>query len=187
MTIAFKKVKDAYGWMGNMSPHPVLGFKTAEAAFQAMRFDPMSPVFSEIKAAKSPMGAKMIAKKAHEHMLVVPRSITDLENMLFVLRMKFMVGHSDLADQLLATGDEEIVEDVTSRPNESGLFWGAKLNKDGTWEGQNHLGKMLMKVRAELKALRAIAESAESTEDGSNEVRGAEGVSCGRDYLDQGE
>lgn len=153
MTIAFKKVKDAYGWMGNMSPHPVLGFKTAEAAFQAARFDPVSPVFAEIKAAKSPMGAKMIAKKAHEHMIVEPRSATDLENMLFVLRMKFMAAHSDLADQLLATGEEIIVEDVTSRPNESGLFWGAKLNKDGTWEGQNQLGKMLMQVRAELKAL----------------------------------
>lgn len=186
MTIAFKKVKDAYGWMGNMSPHPVLGFKTAEAAFQAMRFDSMSPVVAEIKAAKSPMGAKMIAKKAHEHMLVVPRSAADLESMLFVLRMKFMASDEGLAAQLLATGDEVIVEDVTSRPNESGLFWGAKLCKDGTWEGENHLGKLLMQVRAELKALKR-AEALEKLQEESSETRGADGVSCGRDYLLKGE
>lgn len=158
MTIAFKKVKDAYGWMGNMSPYEVLGFRTAEAIFQAMRFDPTSHIWEEIKNAKSPMGAKMVAKKAADSMIVEPRTPTDLENMLFVLRMKFMVHHETLGAQLLATGDEEIVEDVTSRPNESGLFWGARLLPDGTWEGQNHLGKLLMQVRAELKAIKTLSE-----------------------------
>jgi len=36
--IAFKKVKDPYGWLGNMSPHPIGEFRTAEHLFQATRF-----------------------------------------------------------------------------------------------------------------------------------------------------
>jgi len=54
MTIAFKKVREAYGWMSNMSPHPIQTWRTAEALFQALRFDDIT-VKLAIHNEKSPM------------------------------------------------------------------------------------------------------------------------------------
>lgn len=144
--ICFKKVREAYGWMSNMSPHPIGEFRTAEALFQALRFkDP--EVIAAIKAQKSPMGAKMVAKKNADKMVVTPRSELDIRNMRIILGMK-MGLYPELRDQLLATGEEEIIEDVTSRPNESGLFWGKIPNGAGT----NTLGKLWMELRALVRA-----------------------------------
>lgn len=181
--ITFKKVRDAFGWMGNMSPHPVttqlwdmdpIVWQTAEHLFQAMRFQkwvlfpndgkPLSPeqlaqaeeakqrsaVVKEIRATKSPMGAKMVAKKHADKMVIVPRSRQDIDNMAETLRLKFK-SNPELVPLLLATGDEELVEDVTNRPNESGLFWG-KANVNGTWNGFNVLGLLLMELRGNLRA-----------------------------------
>jgi len=144
MVIAFRKVKDPYGWLSNMSPHPISGYRTAEAAFQAYRFDDPD-IRKLIREEKSPMGAKMVAKKHADKMVIVPRSEADLQLMRGVVSWKIRC-YPDLWKELVETGDAEIVEDVTSRPNESGLFWGAKL-EDGKWVGQNHLGKIWMEVR----------------------------------------
>lgn len=147
--ITFKKVKDANGWMGNMSPHRIDEWRSAEALFQALRFtDPEIRML--IWAEKSPMGAKMVAKKHANKMVVTPRSPEDIDNMRFVLERKFHFN-PELVPLLLATGDEEIVEDVSNRPNESGMFWG-KANINGTWVGQNVLGLLLMEHRAILRA-----------------------------------
>ena len=51
--------------------------------------------------------------------------------------------HADLAARLLATGDAELIEDSTRDG-----FWGA--GPDG--QGTNWLGRVLMEVRAELRA-----------------------------------
>ena len=60
------------------------------------------------------------------------------------VRYKFFT-HKDLAELLLATGDEELVEG-----NDWGDdFWGVILE---TGKGENHLGKILMKVREELRS-----------------------------------
>lgn len=146
MTIAFRRVKGPYGWLSNMSPHPVNGFRTAEAMFQAYRFPSYGKVYNAILTEKSPMGAKMVAKKHANYMIVVPRSEADLRTMRMVLELK-VNEHPELLKALLATGDELIVEDVSARPNESGLFWGAALQPDGTWHGNNQLGKMWMELR----------------------------------------
>ena len=146
--IAFKKVREPYGWLSNMSPHPVGEFRTAEALFQAIRFSDLD-IIAQIQTAKSPMGAKMIAKKYADKMVVQPRSTLDLANMMVVLRAK-VIAHPNLKAELLATGDRVIVEDVSSRPNESGLFWGAAKNTNGTWRGENMLGRMWMDLRVAL-------------------------------------
>jgi predicted NAD-dependent protein-ADP-ribosyltransferase YbiA (DUF1768 family) len=181
--ITFKKVRDAFGWMGNMSPHPLttklhdrapIVWQTSEHLFQAMRFQktvlfandgsPLTPdqlilreqaaqravVIKEIRETKSPMGAKMVAKKHADKMVVMPRSYEDINNMREALRLKFR-ANPELVPLLLATGDEELVEDVTNRPNESGLFWG-KANVNGTWNGYNVLGLLLMELRGNLRA-----------------------------------
>lgn len=118
--ICFTKVKLPYGWLSNMSPHPVGGYRTAEALFQSCRFKDQK-IRDAIAAEKSPMGAKMVAKKHAAQMDVVPRSEWDLKLMRMVLELK-LDAHPDLKAALLATGDEEIIEDVTNRPNESGLY-----------------------------------------------------------------
>ena len=58
------------------------------------------------------------------------------------VRCKFET-HADLREQLLATGDEELVEDS---PND--YYWGRGRN--GT--GKNVLGRILMEVREALRS-----------------------------------
>jgi ribA/ribD-fused uncharacterized protein len=66
-----------------------------------------------------------------------------LGTMESLVRQKF--SHPELAKMLLLTGDEELIE-----ANAWGdTFWGVDHK---TGEGQNHLGRILMKIRAELRA-----------------------------------
>jgi len=65
--------------------------------------------------------------------------------MLKALRAKFAPG-SDLAVKLLATGYKILQEG--NRWND--MYWGVCLN---TGVGQNHLGKLLMQVRTELRGI----------------------------------
>ena len=158
--VAIRRVRDPFGYLGNMSPHSVSyhgaggEFATAEALFQALRFPRDSPMREEIRAARSPMAAKMIAKKDVALMHVVPRSAQDLENMRFVLSLK-VVRHGAVKNGLLSTGDRHIVEDCTARQTESGLYWGAAL-RDREWFGLNTLGSLWMEVRARLRAAMQI-------------------------------
>ena len=63
--------------------------------------------------------------------------------MLWLLRRKF--ENPELRAKLLATGNTELIEGNTW----GDTFWGAELR---TGRGQNMLGKLIMKVRAELQA-----------------------------------
>lgn len=148
--IAFTKVALPYGWLGNMSPDVLdvggLWWLTAEALFQARRFAPDDPVREEIRLSRSPMGAKMIAKKNRERMVIKPQSQEDLDLMFEVMTIK-LTQHPRLRRWLAATGDATIIEDCTARPRGSGLFWGAARQVDGSWKGENHLGKLWMRFR----------------------------------------
>jgi len=158
MPIAFTKVKLPYGWLGNMAPYPVKHggkrWRTTEAQFQALRFDPARhrKIIEAIRANKSPMSAKMIAKRHKEQMVVVPRSRKDVANLEMVLRLKLR-HHPELKQQLLDTGDETIIEDCSRRLGGSGMFWGAAW-QDGQWVGKNMLGKAWMRLRERLRGRR---------------------------------
>ena len=164
--VIIRAVDEEYGWLGNMSPHPVehdgISWKTAEALFQALRF-PMSAVNDEgeniremIRAQTSPMAAKMKAKGSKDKMNITPMGDEDLDNMRMVLRLKFEKHNNPIDTDLLATGDRLIVEDCSNRPNVAGLFWGAKRLPDGTWEGTNTLGKLWMELRTEIRNRPAV-------------------------------
>ena len=161
--VIIRGVKEDYGWLGNMSPHPVehdgIWWNTAEALFQALRY-PMDAVNDEgenireiIRAQKTPMAAKMIAKARaiRDQWNITLMGDEDLDNMRMVLRLKFKWNRNPLERDLLATGDRFIVEDCSNRPNVSGLFWGAQRLADGTWEGTNKLGQLLMELRTEIR------------------------------------
>jgi predicted NAD-dependent protein-ADP-ribosyltransferase YbiA (DUF1768 family) len=145
--VVIRKVREPYGWLGNMSPHPVGLWRTAEHAFQALRFADTSDVRKLIMDAPRPMAAKMIAKAHVAEMIVQPRSEQDLANMRRVLGLK-LDQHPLLMEALRATGNRHIVEDCTARANDAGLFWGAALHADGTWHGTNMLGVLWMELRA---------------------------------------
>ena len=149
MPILIRKVADDHGWLGNMSPYPVKWegkqFRTTEALFQSMRFND-EHIIEEIRSQKSPMAAKMVAKRYKARMVVVPMSKKDIQIMKLVLGLK-VEQHSEIRRMLIETGTEEIIEDCTRRARGSGLFWGAAL-VDGSWVGGNTLGEMWMEIRA---------------------------------------
>jgi predicted NAD-dependent protein-ADP-ribosyltransferase YbiA (DUF1768 family) len=151
--ITFTKVKLEWGWLGNMSPHPIeydgKTWRTSEALFQSLRFKDEEPK-GIIRLEKSPMGCKMKSKslaKIYDR-LVVPMSLKDIENMKMCVRLK-LEQNPELIELLLQTGDKTIIEDATSRGRkESNLFWGAIRTEDG-WEGENMMGKIWEDIRNE--------------------------------------
>ena len=151
--ISFTKTQLPYGWLGNMFAAPITYqsqiWLTSEALFQALRFDDVT-IREMIRNDKSPMGAKMVAKKYMTKSVVEPMSMEDIDNMRLCLRIKFD-QHSDLRDKLLTTGDHIIFEDVSERPKTTrNRFWGA-VKTDGKLDGNNMLGKLLMELRVEIK------------------------------------
>jgi predicted NAD-dependent protein-ADP-ribosyltransferase YbiA (DUF1768 family) len=131
----------------------VIVWRTAEALFQASRFPIGHPVRMKIHQTSSPMNAKMLAKPLVAEMVIQPRSPEDLELMRRVVGLK-LEQHRVLQMELLATGDEQLVEDVSARPaSTSALFWGMS-NRVGdvrAWTGENWLGRIWMEHRTALK------------------------------------
>lgn len=156
MVISFTKVNLAYGWLGNMAPTPVvhnnIDYRTTEALFQALRFEKNPDIARAIREQKSPMAAKMVAKK-YAPLLVNSgyevMGAQDVDNMRLCLSLK-LAQHPNFQTELLATGDNRIIEDCTSRPRGSGLFWGAAL-QNNQWVGQNMLGQLWEEQRAALQ------------------------------------
>lgn len=151
--ISFTKVKLPYGWLGNMAPYPIVyqneRWRTSEALFQALRFE--DPAIKQlIRAQASPMAAKMMAKGEKENMIVVPCSPQDVENMRLCLELKFS-QHPAILQQLIRTGDHDLVEDIGKRRGARHLFWGAHRQGD-EWIGTNTMGKLLMELREKLNS-----------------------------------
>jgi len=149
--ITFTKVKLPYGWLGNMSRYPVtyegVEYRTTEALFQALRFREYPEVAEEIRAQKSPMAAKLTAKKYME--FADAGEEIDNQRMLMCLKLK-LEQHPELVQMLLDTGAATIIEDCTNRDRGSARYWGAVL-VNGVWEGKNVLGNMWMHLREKLR------------------------------------
>ncbi len=151
--IAFTKVRLPFGWLGNMAPFPIViggeRWPTTEHLFQAMRFNDKD-IKAQIRAERSPMSAKMVAHKWATRRVVIPLSVQDVTNMRLCLWSK-LLQHPQIKSDLVATGDELIIEDVTRRKGKgSAMFWGAAL-VDGRWVGENQLGQLWMELRRDLK------------------------------------
>jgi len=152
--IWFKKVKEPYGWMGNMAPYPITYkgkvWRTSEALFQSLRYaDPA--IIEQIRQQKSPMGAKLVAKISVNmvHRVIDAMSPQDVLNMEMCVLLKFQ-QHPDIAKLLKATNPNPIYEDATNRNKVNDLFWGAQRdpnNPERPINGQNKMGEILMRVR----------------------------------------
>lgn len=119
--------------------------RTAEALYQACRFPHLPHVQRIILDEASPMTAKMRSKPFRGE------SRPDWDDvrvpiMKWCLRVKLAANWPAFSALLLETGDRPIVED--SRKDN---FWGAKPEADAL-EGRNVLGRLLMDLRARLRA-----------------------------------
>lgn len=118
-----------------------IDYSSVEAAFQAAK-----TLHVEKRMEIAEMSPDL-AKKAGRRVELRP----DWEEVKFsimeeLLRIKF--SNPMLRDKLIATGDEELVEYNTWHDN----IWGdCDCEKCANIPGQNNLGKLLMKIRSELK------------------------------------
>ncbi len=115
-------------------------YSTVEHAFQAVKtFD--TEQRQSICLAASPAQAKQMGRAVQ---LRPDWEQVKFDIMLALLRLKF--SQADLRQKLLDTGDSELIEGNTWGDK----VWGCVLYK-GQWVGQNHLGKLLMQVRADIR------------------------------------
>ncbi len=146
MTIYFYKVDEPYGCFSNFSPHAVvmdsIRWPTSEHYYQAQKFvgTPEAFLCEEIRQATTPEAAAALGRDRRRTVR------SDWEQvkcavMYEVVRVKFMT-HPEIRAILLETGDQMIIE---NSPND--CFWGCGVDRDG----ENHLGRILMQVRSELR------------------------------------
>ena len=148
MTIYFYKVHGPYGCFSNFSPHDIvmgqLRWPTSEHYYQAQKFigTEYQPVICEkIRQAPTPEDAAALGRDRSR----VIRSDWDqakCQVMYEAVKTKFS-KHPKIKAVLLDTGREDIIED-----SPTDYYWGCGEDKSG----ENHLGKILMRVREELRA-----------------------------------
>jgi ribA/ribD-fused uncharacterized protein len=118
-------------------------YPTIEHAFQAAK----TPDFAKrraIRMAETPSEAKRMGRnlKRREDWFDV-----SLQMMETLVRQKF-TRYPELCEKLLATGDAILIEGNNWNDRFYGAVWDTNTNE---WVGENHLGQILMKVRAELR------------------------------------
>lgn len=115
-------------------------FPTSEHAYQWKKFSISHPDIAEqIFNATSPNQVKKISD-AHKAEVTQDFSSKKVEIMEEILRAK-LAQHEKVRRTLLETGNREIIE---NSPTDS--FWG----RGEDFQGQNMLGKLWMKLRAEI-------------------------------------
>jgi len=143
VAIAFYFEGELYGEFSNFSAHGVefdgRWYPTVEHFFQAMKF--LDQDYAEkIRLAASPKIAKQLGNSRNVPLRDDWEALK-VSVMRAAIRQKFAT-HLAVAELLLSTGDEELIE---AAPHD--YFWGC--GKTGS--GQNWLGKVLMEVREELR------------------------------------
>lgn len=139
---AICRFRDEYLFLSNFYLAPVtyrgLTYQNNEAAFQAQKCltrEEQLP-FTTLR----PNEAKRLGRQVA---LRPDWEDVKLQIMEEIVRAKF-TQNPELKEQLLATGDLLLMEGNTWHD----LYWGVDSK---TWEGQNHLGEILMQVRREFR------------------------------------
>lgn len=132
-----------YRWLSNFWITPCeyngVKYKSVEHGYQALKCERQADS-EAISAAATPALAKRMTNSAR---IRKDWPAIKLAYMLELVRSKFASSPA-LRYKLLATGDEELVEGNMWYDK----YWGVDLR---TGEGENHLGKILMQVREEIK------------------------------------
>jgi N-glycosidase YbiA len=152
MTIFFYKVCEPYGCFSNFSPHSIelegRIWLTTEHYYQAQKYvgSPDQFLYEQIYQAPSPVEAAALGRDP-SYQIRQDWDLVKVEVMYRAVRKKF-ITHAAIRSVLLQTGQEPIVE---KSPTDE--YWGCGC--DGT--GQNHLGQILMRVRAELQSRSSLS------------------------------
>ncbi len=140
--IRFYSEGDAFGELSNFAAFPItvdgVRWPTSEHYFQGQKFlDQRSQL--RIRGAKTPMIAARLGRERGGGLRRDWEAVKD-EVMYIAVRAKFR-QHDHLRKLLLATGQAKLVEHT-----ENDAYWG----DGGDGRGKNMLGRILMRVRAEL-------------------------------------
>ena len=146
MPIYFYSTRDAYGCFSNFSAHGLelkgKWWPTSEHYFQAQKF--AGTEHEElVRLAKTPKQAAEMGRDRSRPLRQDWEQVKD-DIMREAVRQKFLT-HLDIQNVLLDTGEEELTEATTND-----YYWGCGTNKTG----KNMLGKILMEIRAEIRASR---------------------------------
>jgi N-glycosidase YbiA len=156
MTIYFYKVWQPYGCFSNFSPHGIqiqgTYWSTVEHYYQAQKFVGSidAVIIPVIHNARTPEDAAALGR-CSSRQIRADWNLVKTQVMREAVLKKFLT-HAEIRDILLDTGDEILVE---NSPND--YFWGCGVNKTG----ENHLGKVLMSVREEIRKLVSVTAIAE--------------------------
>jgi N-glycosidase YbiA len=146
MTIYFYQVSQPYGCFSNFSPHGIdiegTYWPTVEHYYQGQKFvgSPDAPIIPLIFAAATPEQAAALGR-CPSRCLRPDWELVKTQVMRVGVLQKF-ITHPDIREILLITGDEILIEN-----SPTDYFWGCGANHTG----ENHLGKILMSVRAEIR------------------------------------
>jgi len=139
MSEVIDRFRGEFDWLSNFFLCQVefegMNFSNVEAAFQAAKCLDMKErerFFGLSGGQAKRLGRRVDLRSDWEEVKI--------EIMRQVLKSKF-TQNSELREKLIATGDTELIEGN----NWNDTFWGVCRGK-----GRNHLGKLLMEVRAEL-------------------------------------
>ena len=140
--MAIDRFRGEYEFLSNFYPseivlHDLIVYPTVEHAFQAHKtFN--TTTRKSIASAETPGDAKKLGR------ILVLRP--DWEEVKLVIMEECLYDkftrYNDLRDKLLATGDEELIE---------GNTWGDRFWGVCNGSGENHLGKLLMRLREKLR------------------------------------
>jgi N-glycosidase YbiA len=147
MPIYFYSTRDAYGCFSNFSAHPIelkgKRWPTSEHYFQAQKFAGTEHE-EQVRLTKTPKQAAEMGRDRSRPLREDWEQVKD-DVMREVVRQKFLT-HQDIQKVLLGTGEEELIEATTYD-----YYWGCGTKKTG----KNMLGKILMEIRAEIRARQA--------------------------------
>jgi len=147
MTIFFYKVCQPYGCFSNFSLHHIqMGstyWTTVEHYYQAQKFigSQDESLVALIQAASTPEAAATLGR-CNMGRVRPDWAQVKITVMREAVLQKFL-AHREIREVLLLTRDETIVEN-----SPTDYFWGCGADQTG----ENHLGKILMSVREQLKA-----------------------------------
>ena len=155
--IGIRKVRDDYGWMGNMGICELMydgkKYKSCEGIFVIKRFNDEEIKEYLRKEDNGGMRVKMLSKKYKDKMVVERCSEKDVENMEEVVRLK-VDSYNWIKEELLRLKrnyDEVFIyEDVSKRKRGNNLFWGGYFDENGEFVGKNVMGVIWMKIMDEI-------------------------------------
>lgn len=155
--ICFYRAWDVYGSFSNFSPHPIsmpdsngdyIIWKSVEHYYQAQKFEGVHDSIAQecikrIRSAESPEEAARMGRSLERQRPDLVRhnwGSVKVDIMYRALKSKFST-YSHLSSLLVSTAGSVLVE---ASPHD--LFWGG--GREG--EGMNYLGRLLMRIRAEI-------------------------------------